>query len=164
MEKILVQACCAPCSTAFFGWEKSVDFFFNGDNFDCADEYERRAGAMRILRGVAFPNSKVFFVPYAPRTFGECAECIRYRLLACARVAKAEGYDAFTTSLTVSPHKNTKMVNEIGAAVGAEVGVAFLALDLKKRDGFKRTVELSRRFGLYRQNYCGCAKRSVAGQ
>jgi predicted adenine nucleotide alpha hydrolase (AANH) superfamily ATPase len=95
---------------------------------------------------------------YIPRTFENCEQCIAYRLTRCAEYAKSRGYDCFTTTLTISPHKDTAMVNKIGRDVSAFYGVPFLELDLKKNGGFARSVEMSKKLGLYRQNYCGCAR------
>ena len=85
-----------------------------------------------------------------------CLKCYELRLLQAAKEAKAGGYDYFTTTLTISPLKSADRLNEIGERIGREQGVAFLASDFKKRDGYKRSVQLSREYGLYRQDYCGC--------
>ena len=78
------------------------------------------------------------------------------RLCETAKVAKAGGYDYFTTTLTISPLKSAQKLNEIGEAMGREYGVKFLPSDFKKREGYKRSTQLSEEYGLYRQNYCGC--------
>lgn len=85
-----------------------------------------------------------------------CRHCYRLRLERTARLAAAEGFDCFTTSLTISPMKNAARLNEIGEALGEKYGVPFLPSDFKKKNGYKRSIELSQKFGLYRQNYCGC--------
>ena len=156
MEKVLVQACCGCCSLADFGEIVPAGLFFNGDNMDCGGEFERRLEAVRKVADDL--GVEIIVDPYTLHVFERCEDCIRHRLVRCARVAKAFGYGAFTTSLTVSPHKDTKMVNAIGREVGERVGVKFIELDLKKRDGFGKSVRRSKELGLYRQNYCGCAK------
>lgn len=162
VKDILVHACCAPCACVFDAPQK---FFFNGDNFDTREEYDRRLGAMLTLA----PDAVI--EPYRPQKFENCAKCIEYRLTRCAEYARAHGFGAFTTTLTVSPHKNTAQINEIGRAVGAKIGIEFIELDLKRTNpkndainraygawgGFARSVARSKELGLYRQNYCGCA-------
>lgn len=85
-----------------------------------------------------------------------CAICFEQRLRKAAETAKAGGYDWFCTTLTVSPHKNAQVLNHIGQKLAQDVGVPFLPSDFKKRDGYKKSIELSREYCLYRQNYCGC--------
>ncbi len=85
-----------------------------------------------------------------------CTVCFRVRLRETARLAAEKGFDYFTTTLTLSPLKDAKRLNTIGEEAGEEFGVKFLNSDFKKRDGYKRSLELSREYGLYRQNYCGC--------
>ena len=82
--------------------------------------------------------------------------CFRLRLEEAARTAAAEGFDFFGTTLTVSPHKNAPMLNAIGEALAREYGVLWLPSDFKKRNGYLRSIQLSRRYGIYRQEYCGC--------
>ena len=91
-----------------------------------------------------------------PEGGARCPVCFRMRLTSAAKYAKANGYDAFTTTLTVSPHKNFPLISGIGAEVGEEVGIDYLPYDFKKKDGFLRSIQLSKEFGLYRQDYCGC--------
>ena len=85
-----------------------------------------------------------------------CEKCFRLRLEESARAAKAHGFDCFTTTLTISPLKNADLLNAIGMEMGERYGVPWLCSDFKKREGYKRSIELSREFDLYRQNYCGC--------
>ena len=91
-----------------------------------------------------------------PEGGGRCGICFEMRLRKTAQAAKEGGYDFFTTTLTISPLKNAAKLNEIGERAGAEYGVSFLPSDFKKKNGFKRSIELSAQFDLYRQNYCGC--------
>jgi len=85
-----------------------------------------------------------------------CFKCYRLRLEESAKLAKDGGYDYFTTTLTISPLKNAEKLNVIGQELGKKYGVSWLPSDFKKRNGYKRSTELSREYGLYRQNYCGC--------
>jgi len=144
---VLIQACCGPCSLAIDG-----KYFFNGDNFDSKREYDKRLCAMLAV------SDGTVVEQYNPRVFKDCGECIKYRLARCAQYARENGFDAFTTTLTVSPHKDTTMVNNIGQIVAAEQGITFIEHNLKKSDGFKHTVNRSKELWLYRQNYCGCAR------
>ena len=91
-----------------------------------------------------------------PEGGDRCGICFEMRLRKTAEAAREGGYDCFTTTLTISPLKNVARLNEIGERVGAEYGIAFLPSDFKKKNGFKRSIELSAQFDLYRQNYCGC--------
>ena len=91
-----------------------------------------------------------------PEGGSRCDVCFRMRLEKTAQRTRDDGFDIFTTTLTVSPHKNARLINEIGFKVAKQHGVDFLERDFKKRDGFKKTVRLSKEYGLYRQNYCGC--------
>ena len=85
-----------------------------------------------------------------------CTVCFSLRLKETAKRAKENSFDYFTTTLTVSPHKNSELINKLGIEIGERVGVKFLVADFKKREGYKRSIELSKEFDLYRQNYCGC--------
>ena len=85
-----------------------------------------------------------------------CFKCYRLRLAKAAKVASENGFDWFTTSLTISPLKNAAKINEIGVELAEKYGVKFLPSDFKKKEGFKRSIELSKEYNLYRQNYCGC--------
>ena len=85
-----------------------------------------------------------------------CRACFRLRLEATAKKARELGFDCFTTTLTISPLKDAALLNELGAQAGEKYGVPWLCSDFKKREGYKRSIELSREFDLYRQNYCGC--------
>ena len=85
-----------------------------------------------------------------------CFACYELRLREAGELARAQGFDYFTTTLSISPLKNAGKLNEIGAALSAELGVRYLYADFKKKNGYKRSIELSREYGMYRQNYCGC--------
>jgi predicted adenine nucleotide alpha hydrolase (AANH) superfamily ATPase len=141
---------------------------------DVDAKYERRAGEqVRLVGEMNLNEVSVRVADYGPGAFldlvnqnqeleiapeggARCAVCFRLRLEHAARAAKEGGYGCFTTTLTVSPHKNAPLINEIGEEVAREYGVTFLPCDFKKKDGYKRSLELSKEYGLYRQVYCGC--------
>jgi predicted adenine nucleotide alpha hydrolase (AANH) superfamily ATPase len=85
-----------------------------------------------------------------------CFDCIRHRMEVTAAYAKEHGFDVFTTTLTVSPHKNAPKINEMGAEIAARYGIAYLPCDFKKKDGYKHSIQMSKEYALYRQSYCGC--------
>ncbi|MCL2228601.1 MAG: epoxyqueuosine reductase QueH [Firmicutes bacterium] len=158
--KTLAFACCGPCAIALASdvLEKP-HLYFNGDCFDTREEYDRRLTALMTVNKSLFSDQKIFIAPYEPKRFETCEQCIEYRLEQCARAARENGFDSFTTSLTVSPHKDTTLINQIGAEVATRFGLKFVALDLKKGGGFGNTVKVSKDLGIYRQNYCGCKPR-----
>ncbi len=178
-QRMLLHSCCGPCSTAVI--ERLADrydltVYFYNPNITNNDEYDRRLEAQRQVVekfNESHPELKdvvLFEGPYDPERFLEavkgfekepedgarCDICFRVRMESTAKKADAEGYDIFATTLSVSPHKNTNRINNVGYALKEECGVDFLDESFKKKDGFKRSVELSREYGIYRQNYCGC--------
>ncbi len=172
---LLLHSCCAPCSSyvlEYLGEHfKIYDYFYN-PNITNAEEYALRKDEMiRFIQ--AFPNAKgVTFldVPYDPSRYLElvkgfenckeggerCAICFAMRLEESAKKAKELGCDYFATTLTISPLKNAEKINEIGRMLGEKYGVSYLPSDFKKKNGYKRSVELSSEYDLYRQQYCGC--------
>lgn len=180
--KILLHACCAPCSSyvlEYLSKHFDIDLFYYNPNTYPSDEYEKRGRELqRLITLMEFPNH-VGMVPtkYEPEKFYQaalgmeseregglrCGECFRLRLGETARQAKALGYDYFATTLTVSPHKNAQLINQIGLELEKEYGVKYLVSDFKKREGYKRSIELSRQYGIYRQEYCGCEFSLTSG-
>jgi len=161
----LIQACCGPCAIAACTDEwadqfEFIEFFFNGDNFDSRTEYLKRKRALDIVMRTFLGRKLVCVDKYMPVEFMSCEHCIEYRLRRTAEVAGFLGFDCFATTLTVSPHKSAEMINKIGQKVAIATGMPYVETNFKKNDGFKRTVEISKELGLYRQNYCGC-KRSM---
>ena len=173
--RLLLQCCCAPCSSAVlevlvprFG----VTVYFYNPNIHPQAEYEKRLAQLpKLLAGAEYGDVvKVLEAPYVPEDFfaaakglekeleggARCTECFRLRLRETAKQAKALGFDYFTTTLTVSPHKNAAVLNEIGLSLGEEYGVKFLPSDFKKKEGYKESIRLSKAYDLYRQDYCGC--------
>ena len=173
---LLLHACCGPCESYVLEYLNryfaiTVDFF--NPNIAPEAEYLRRqaeakrlAAAMPMQNAVAFREhalqSALFYdavkgLEALPEGSERCFACYRLRLAKAAEAAKEGGCDYFTTTLSISPHKNSAKLNEIGFALEKEWGVAYLAADFKKKNGYKRSLALSAEYGLYRQNYCGCA-------
>ncbi|MBQ7453015.1 MAG: epoxyqueuosine reductase QueH [Clostridia bacterium] len=176
MKKLLLHSCCGPCSSACIErllaeTEYEITVFYYNPNIYPESEYLHRKSEQIRLIG-ELNNQKVKFLDcdYEPQEFERCAlglenekeggarcpKCFALRLSKTAQKAKELGYDAFATTLTVSPHKNAQQITEIGNQISTEVGVAYLPYDFKKKEGFKRSIELSKEYNLYRQNYCGC--------
>ena len=186
--RLLLHACCAPCST--YCLELLTQFFdvtvlFYNPNITEAEEYRKRLEEEQRLieifnRKLTDTAIEISESRYDPETFfamakglekepegGErCRQCFTLRLNEAARVAAAQSFDFFTTTLTISPLKNADVLNEIGQAAGEACGVPFLPSDFKKKNGFLRSTQLSEELDLYRQDYCGCvyskAERSCA--
>lgn len=174
--RLLLQGCCGPCSSYVMEYltkHFQVTLLFYNPNIRPEAEYEKRLVALRQLldamdlaspvelletgwRGEEF-MAAVRGLEQEPEGGKRCPVCFRLRLEETARLAKEGGYDYFATTLTVSPHKNAPMLNHIGQALGEEYGVAWLPSDFKKRNGYLRSIQLSKEYGIYRQEYCGCA-------
>jgi predicted adenine nucleotide alpha hydrolase (AANH) superfamily ATPase len=168
--RLLLHICCAPDAThplqVLKGYE--VDGFFYNPNIYPREEYEKRLEEMRRLSRLwklrlyegEYDQEKWFSLTEEykgePEGGRRCEACFRMRLERTAQLAKERGYDLFGVTLTISPHKNSDMINEVGKEIGEKYDIPFLEVDFKKKDGFKKSVELSRELGLYRQNYCGC--------
>ncbi|MGN0162351.1 MAG: epoxyqueuosine reductase QueH [Candidatus Ornithomonoglobus sp.] len=178
---LLLHACCAPCSSYVLEYLNEyfdITVFFYNPNITEKTEYDKRAEEIkRLIASLPHKNEiKILYGKYDPESFlamakgmetlpegGErCFKCYRLRLEEAARAAKNGGFDYFTTTLSISPHKNAQKLNEIGAELSAEYDVPYLFSDFKKKNGYKRSCELSAVYGLYRQSYCGCAFSKAA--
>ena len=170
-EKLLLHACCAPCSphvVELLRKEFKVSVFFYNPNIHPLEEYKLRLEEMRgFLAAISveliegeYDTAQWFCMVKGMEQEEEggrrCELCYRMRLEKTASMAQAKGFEYFTTTLTVSPHKNAKIINQIGSEIKGNPDVAFYEADFKKRDGFKKSCELSKKHGFYRQNYCGC--------
>jgi len=171
---LLLQCCCAPCSSAVIERLREhfrVKIYFYNPNIYPESEYKKRLEQFdKLLSGdfgsgierVAAKYDQAEFFDFVKGLENEkeggarCAKCFVLRLRETARKAKEIGADYFCTTLTVSPHKNAEVINGIGMKLSEEYGVRYLPSDFKKKEGYKRSTELSKQFGLYRQNYCGC--------
>ncbi len=168
---MLLHVCCAPDATIGFerlGPEYEITAYFFNPNIHPREEYDlRKREFERLCQTLGIPYDVAEYNPEAwfeevrgfenePERGKRCDICLRIRLERTAQEAARRGFDCFAAVLTVSPHKLAQRINEIGAQMGERYGVRYVPTDLKKKDGFKRSVELSRRYGLYRQDYCGC--------
>ena len=173
---LLLHACCAPCSSAVL--ERLAEAFaltilYYNPNIDPPAEYHRREAELeRFVRdaGHAARGITVVELPYDPQEFttavagleaepergGRCTVCYRLRLERAAQYAAAHGFGWFTTTLSISPLKDPVRINTIGAELAAAYGLRWLMSEFRKKDGYKRSLELSAEYGLYRQDYCGC--------
>jgi hypothetical protein len=175
VPRLLLHSCCAPCSSYVIEYLSQyfhITVFYYNPNISVQEEYKKRVSEqIRFIE--EFPAKyPVDFIEgeYKPEDYFEavrgleecpeggerCFVCYEMRLRAAAKCALAGGYDYFTTTLTISPLKKSVKLNEIGLKLQEEYGVPYLLSDFKKREGYKRSIELSKEYDLYRQNYCGC--------
>ncbi|MCK5291212.1 MAG: epoxyqueuosine reductase QueH [Thermoplasmata archaeon] len=169
--RLLLHVCCAPCSTHVIEKLKEdyeLGCFFYGPNIHPEEEYEKRLKESRgycANQGIEFLEGNYDKEDWLQAVKGHendveggdrCRICYRYRLLRTAETAKNEGYDLFTSTLTVSPHKDAAIINEIGEEIGRSTDIIFLSENFKKEHGYQISVQMSRDRGLYRQDYCGC--------
>lgn len=178
---LLLHSCCAPCSSYTIEYLSnyfSITVLYYNPNISEQAEYEKRmAEQIRLINSLPVKNkvsfmdcvydSKEFFD--IARGYEDCREggercfrCYRLRLEKTAETAKKNNFDYFCTTLSISPLKNAQRINEIGFDLAEKYGVAWLPSDFKKREGYKRSIELSKQFELYRQNYCGCVYSKTA--
>ncbi len=177
-RKILLHSCCAPCSTAVI--EKLLNeyditiFYYNPNIYPEEEYFKRKAEEIKYIKFLREknPNIKLDMLDcdYDSITFynavkglenereggARCVVCFKVRLEKTAITAKENGYDIFGTTLSVSPHKNAELLNEIGKSLQEKYGIIYLEANFKKQNGYLRSVELAKENGLYRQNYCGC--------
>ena len=170
--KLLLHSCCAPCSSACL--ERLKDVFqitvlYYNPNIDEAAEYEKRkAEQIRFLQETGWADildcdhDREAFARVAegleqePERGKRCYRCYALRLEKTAQMAVQNGFDWFCTTLSLSPYKNADWLNELGEEIGGRYGLNYLYADFKKQGGYLRSIELSRRYGLYRQDFCGC--------
>ena len=172
---LLIHSCCAPCSSYVLEYLseyfKITVFYYNPNIYPEREYTKRIAEQQKLIRDMEFRYPVSFLAgKYDKEKFYEmaagmenlkeggarCMKCYELRLSEAARQAVAGGFDYFTTTLSISPMKNAQKLNEIGLRVGEEYGVKYLVSDFKKKNGYKRSIELSKEYGLYRQDYCGC--------
>ena len=174
-KSLLLHSCCAPCSSYTLEYLSShfdITVFYYNPNITDKEEYRKRVEEqIRFINQYPFYNQVSYLEGnYNPDDFytvakgketqseggSRCFACYELRLQETAKIAKEKGFDYFTTTLSISPHKNADKLNVIGERVGEEYGVPFLPSDFKKKNGYKRSIELSKEYNLYRQEYCGC--------
>lgn len=175
---LLLHSCCAPCSSSVLERLKQhfdITIFFYNPNIDSTEEFSKRQDEeIRLINCLnnEDPNKTIKIITtnhnskeYYKTVLGleneieggkRCEKCFWLRLSKTAKLAKEKNFDYFSTTLTVSPHKNSQKLNEIGLEISSIYGIKFLVSDFKKQDGYKRSIELSKEYNLYRQDYCGC--------
>lgn len=184
VPRLFLHACCAPCSSYVLEYLSDyfeITVFYYNPNISPKEEYEKRVEEIQRLIGEMQFSHPVTFLEgtYHPEEFydmaqglenvpegGErCFKCYRMRMEEAARLAALGGYDYFTTTLSISPLKNAAKINEIGEELSGIYRVPHLPSDFKKKNGYKRSIELSAEHELYRQNYCGCifSRRDTRG-
>ena len=171
--KLLLHVCCAPCSShciSVLDDYFDITVYYYNPNISPIEEYKRRLDEEKRFLNLAYPHIKIVDAEYEEEKFEElakgledlpeggerCKKCYRLRLQKSGEYAKQNGYDYFTTTLTVSPYKHSNTLNQIGEEISNECGVKYLFSDFKKDDGYKHSIELSKKYNLYRQDYCGC--------
>lgn len=177
-KTLLLHACCGPCSSACLERlypDYDITVFYYNPNITDEGEYRMREEELKHFLQRWQPEGKPTGIAaisgrYDPREYytcvkgleqepeggARCRACFLLRLEETAKQAAALGFDAFDTTLSVSPYKNSKLLAEIGQSLAETYGVAYLAGNYKKQDGYRRSIELSKEYGLYRQDYCGC--------
>ena len=171
---LLLHSCCAPCSSYVLEYLVpyfKITVFFYNPNITSEEEYRKRIFEVeRLIKEMGLLDVSLIEGRYDAREFldmakkwpGEkeggkrCRDCYRMRLFETAKTAAEGGYDYFTSTLSISPHKNAEWLNELAKEAGELYHVKALPSDFKKKNGYKRSIELSREYELYRQNYCGC--------
>ena len=172
---ILLHSCCAPCSsyvieylTKYF----NITILYYNPNISPIEEYEKRKKEqIKLINTIPTTNKidildcdydnniyekEIKGLEKEPERGKRCTKCFNLRLKKTAELASINKYDYFGTTLTVSPYKNSKLLNEIGTNLSKEYNIKWLYSDFKKNNGYKRSIELSKKYNLYRQNYCGC--------
>lgn len=173
--KLLLHACCAPCSSyvlEYISKHFDITMLYYNPNITPESEYTKRLDELkRLLKTASFCEGvRLMNCKYDPESFFEiakgleelpegnerCFKCYMLRLELTAQTAKENGFDYFTTTLSISPYKNSKKLAEISLVLEEKYGVKWLPSDFKKKGGYKRSIEISKEFDLYRQDYCGC--------
>ncbi len=173
--RLLLHACCAPCSSACLekiAEKADIQIYFYNPNIIPEQEYQYRlaelkrfvskfppAAEIEVLEGEYEPEKFLAFAqefPDEPERGIRCQKCIAMRLERTARKALEVKADYFATTLTLSPHKDAPFINTAGFRIAEETGISWLPTDFKKKEGYKRSIELSREYCLYRQDFCGC--------
>lgn len=173
--RLLLHSCCAPCSSytlEYLSQYFEITVFYFNPNISPVEEFEKRCLEQERLIHLLPAKNKISLIKgeydYSkfleiskglediPEGGERCFKCYRLRLEETARLGAEEGFDYFCTTLSISPLKNSQKINEIGFELGEKYGIKWLPSDFKKREGYKRSTQLSREYNLYRQNFCGC--------
>ena len=175
VPRILLHSCCAPCSSYVISYLYNyfdITIFYYNPNISPKDEYlKRKEEQIRLINEIKTKNKldiidcdydndlyekSIKGLENEPERGNRCTVCFNLRLNKTAEIAKKFNYDYFGTTLTVSPYKNSNLINEIGLDISKKYDINYLVSDFKKKNGYKKSIELSKEFNLYRQNYCGC--------
>ena len=174
---LLLHSCCGPCSTQVIDFLKDyfiITVYYFNPNIEPQEEYlKRKNEQIRFIKELNEKNN--YFVKFLdcdydnnifkeislglekePEGGARCGKCFYLRMYETALKAKDEGYEYFGTTLTVSPHKNSQVINKIGETIANNLGIKYIYGDFKKNDGYKKSIEFSKTYNLYRQDYCGC--------
>ncbi|MBP2026020.1 epoxyqueuosine reductase QueH [Peptoniphilus stercorisuis] len=174
-KSLLLHSCCGPCSSGcierlneFF----NITVFYYNPNLDIEEEFDRRAiEQKRLIKEMNLSDEINVIVPkYNSKEYydaingyemtkeggARCTKCFELRLREAAKMASEGGFDYFTTTLSISPYKNSTLLNTLGEKIAEEYSVNYLFSDFKKKNGYKRSIELSKEYNMYRQDYCGC--------
>lgn len=173
--RLLLHSCCAPCSSytlEYLSRYFDITVYYFNPNISPKQEFDKRFEEQkRLISQMPFKNSVTLvegaynyddFLEIAkglenvPEGGERCFRCYKMRLESTARLAKEQGFDYFCTTLSISPLKNSQKINELGFEIEEKYGVKWLPSDFKKREGYKRSIQLSKEYSLYRQNFCGC--------
>lgn len=171
--KLLLHACCGPCSSYVIEYLSKyfdITIYYYNSNIYPEEEYTRRLNELKTFLPKMNKNIKIIEDIYDPKDYyksikgleklGEkserCYECYKFRMNKAALYAKQNNYDYFTTTLSISPYKISSWINEIGEILEKEYNIKYLYSDFKKKNGYKRSLELSKEYNMYRQDYCGC--------
>ncbi len=174
-KKLLLHSCCAPCSSSVITYLTKyfdITILYYNPNISPKEEYDKRKKEqIRLINEIEKINNidiidcdydndiyeeRIKGYENCPERGNRCTICFNLRLEKTALLAKELKYDYYCSTLTVSPYKNSKLINEIGLDLEKKYGVKWLCSDFKKEDGYKKSIELSKKYGLYRQDYCGC--------
>ena len=181
--RLLLHSCCAPCSSytlEYLSQYFEITVFYFNPNISPESEFEKRFAEQKRLIEALPAKHRISLIKgeYNPKEFFEnakgledakegyerCFKCYRLRLEKTAALAKEQGFDFFCTTLSISPLKNSQKINEIGFETAEKYGVSWLPSDFKKKEGFKRSIELSKEYDLYRQDFCGCVYSKAASE
>lgn len=174
--RLLLHSCCAPCSSYVLEylckWFEITVYYYNPNIYPYDEYIKRKNEQIRLIKAFNLEGKQINIADadYDSDTFikiskgleaqpegsTRCHKCYEFRLKKAAEFAKSHDYDFFATTLTVSPYKNAQIINEIGAKIEAQFNIKYLYSDFKKKSGYLRSIELSKQYDLYRQNYCGC--------
>lgn len=172
--KLLLHSCCGPCSSYVITYLKDyfdITVLYYNPNIEPQSEYEKRKNEqIKLIKELNIPSLSLYDTEYENETYREyvkgyeseleggsrCHLCYELRLKKTASIAKDNDFEYFGTTLTVSPYKNASVLNMIGENLSKDVNVKWLYSDFKKKEGYKKSIELSKKYNLYRQNFCGC--------